>query len=176
MCHLNVLDEQRVTGGDFPDGPVHFSSFDQSCPTLWAHGLQHVRFPCPSPTPEAWSNSCPLSQWCRPTISSSVIPFSSCLPSFPASGSFPMCQFFASGGQSIGASTSASILPVTIQDWFPSVLTVKNSLCNAGDAPTRHRASEPVHCNYWARVPRLESLRTAGKDPVWCNEEPVCLK
>ena len=76
-----------------------------------------ARLPCPSPSPRVCSNSCPLRQWCHPTISSSVIPFSSCLQSFPASGSFPMSQFFASGGQSIGA--SASVLLVNIQDWFP---------------------------------------------------------
>ena len=96
-----------------------FSSVAQSCPTLRPHGLQHTRPPCPSPTPGAYSNSCPLSRWCHPTISSSVIPFSSCLRSFPASGSFPMCQFFASGGQSIGVSASASVLAMNIQDWFP---------------------------------------------------------
>ena len=81
------------------------------------HGLQHTRPPCPSPTPGACSDSCPSSWWCRPTTSSSVTPFSSCLQSFPASGSFPVSQFFASGGQSTGA--SASVLPVNIQDWFP---------------------------------------------------------
>ena len=83
------------------------------------HGLQHTRLPCPSPTPGACSNSHPSSQWCHPTISPSVVPFSSCLQSFPEWGSFPMCQFFASGGQSIGASASASVLPMNIQDWFP---------------------------------------------------------
>ena len=87
--------------------------------SLRPHGLQHARLPCPSPTPGACSNSCPLSQWGHPTISSSVIPFSSCLPSFPASGSFPISQFFTSGGQSIAVSASASVLPVNIQDWFP---------------------------------------------------------
>ena len=86
--------------------------------SLWPHGLQHARLPCPSPTPRACSNSCPLSQWCHPTISSSVVPFSSCLQSFPASGSFPMSQLFSSGGQSIGAS-AASVLPMNIQAWFP---------------------------------------------------------
>ena len=80
------------------------SSATQSCPTLRPHGLQHARLPCPSPTPGACSNTCPWSQWCHPTISSSVVPFSSCPQSLPASGSFPMCQFFASGGQSIGTS------------------------------------------------------------------------
>ena len=83
--------------------------------SLWPHGLQHARLPCPSPTPGACSNSCPLSQWCHPSISSSVIPFF-CLQSFPASGSFAMSQFFTSGGQSIGVSISASTLPMNIQD------------------------------------------------------------
>ena len=82
--------------------------------SLRPHGLQHARLPCPSPTPGACSNSCPLNRWCHPTISSSVVPFSSCLQSFPASGSFPVSQFFASGGQSIGASASASVLPMNI--------------------------------------------------------------
>ena len=79
--------------------------------SLWPHGLQHSRIPCPSPTPQACSIPCPSSQWCHPTISSSVIPFSSQLQSFPASGSFPVSQFFALGGQSIGVSASASVLP-----------------------------------------------------------------
>ena len=83
------------------------------------HELQHARPLCPSPTPRACSNSCPWSQWCHPTISSSVVPFSSCLQSFPASGSFPMSQLFTSGGQSTGVSASTSVLPMNIQDWFP---------------------------------------------------------
>ena len=91
--------------------------------SLRSHRLQHVRLPCPSPSSGACSNSCPLSQWCHPTISSSVVPFSSCLQSFPASGSFPMSWLFASGGKSIGASASASDLPMNIQDWFPLGLT-----------------------------------------------------
>ena len=85
--------------------------------SLQPHGPQHLRLPCPSPTPGAWSNSCPSSWWCHPTISSSVIPFSSCLQSFPASGSFPVSQFFVSGGQSIGV--SASVIPMSTQDWSP---------------------------------------------------------
>ena len=89
--------------------------------SLWPHGLQYDRLP--SPTPRVYSNSCPLSQWCYPTISSSVIPFFSCLQSFPASGSFQMSHFFASGSQSIGVSASASVLPMNIQDWFPLVLS-----------------------------------------------------
>ena len=89
--------------------------------SLWTHGLQHARLPCPLPTPGACSNSRSLSWWCHPTMSSFVVPFSSCLQSFPASRSFPMSQFFASGGQSIraSASASASVFPVNIQDWFP---------------------------------------------------------
>ena len=82
-------------------------------------GLQHIRPPCRSATPGVYPNSCPLSWWCYPTISSSVVPFSSCHQSFLASGSFPMSQFIASGGQSIGVSASASIFPMNIQDWFP---------------------------------------------------------
>ena len=87
--------------------------------SLQPHGLQHARLSCPLPTPGACSNSCPLSRWYHPTISSSVIPFSSCLQSFPASGSFQMSQLFTSGGQSTGVSASASILPMNIQGWFP---------------------------------------------------------
>ena len=91
--------------------------------SLWRHGLQHARLPCPSPTPGACSNSCPSCRWCHPTTLSSVVPFSSCLQSFPALGCFPMSQFFASGGQSIRASTSASVFPMNTQDWFPLELT-----------------------------------------------------
>ena len=87
--------------------------------SLWPHEPQRARPPCPSPTPRVHPNPCPLSWWCHPTISSSVIPFSSCPQSFPASGSFPICQLFASGGQSIGVSASASVLPMNIQDWSP---------------------------------------------------------
>ena len=87
--------------------------------SLRPYGLQHTRPPCPSPTPGACSNSCPQSWWCHPTISSSVIPFFSCLQSFPESGSFQVSQFFASRGQNIRASASASVLPMNIQDWFP---------------------------------------------------------
>ena len=91
--------------------------------TLRLHGLVHTRLPCPSLSPRVCSNSCPLNWWWHPTISSSVIPFFSCLQSFPASGSFPINQFFTSGGQSIGASASASVLLMNIQNWFPLGLT-----------------------------------------------------
>ena len=102
--------------------PLYLSSVQSfSRVYLWLHGLQHAKPPWPSPTPGVYSNSCPLSWWCHPTISSSVVPFSSCLQSFPASGSFQMSQFFASGGQSIGA--SVSVLLMNIQDWYPLGLT-----------------------------------------------------
>ena len=100
-----------------------FSSVQFSCSvmsySLQPHCLQHARHPFPSPTPGADSNSCPMHRWCHPTISSSVVPFSSCLQSFPASGSFPVSQFFASGGQSTGVSDSTTVIPMNIQDWFP---------------------------------------------------------
>ena len=99
--------------------------------SLQTHGPRHTKLPCPSRTPGACSNSCPSSWWCHPTISSSVIPFSSHLQSFPASGSFPTSQFFASGGQSIGVSASASVLPMNIQDWFP--LGLVGSPCSPRD-------------------------------------------
>ena len=90
---------------------------------LWSHGLQHTRFPCPSLSPRVFSDSYPLSLWCHLTILSSAAPFPFCLQSFPASGSFPMSQFFASGGQNIGVSASASVLSMNIQVWFPLGLT-----------------------------------------------------
>ena len=100
--------------------------------SLRPHGLQHSRLACPSSSPRACSNSCPLSQWCHPTISSSVIPFSSCLQSFQISGSFLMSQLFTSGGKSIGALASASVLPKNIQDWFPLGWTGLISLLSKG--------------------------------------------
>ena len=109
---------------------LQFSSVTQSCPTLWPH--EHTRFPCPSPSPGVYSNSCPQSRWCHPTISSSAALFSFCLQSFPASMSFAMSWLFASGGQSIGASTSASVLPVNIQGWFPLKLIGLISLQSKG--------------------------------------------
>ena len=100
--------------------------------SLGPHELQHARPPCLSSTLRVYSDSCPLSQWCHLTISSSVFPFSSCLQSFPASRSFPMSQLFASGGQSIGAWASASVLPMNFQDWFPLGLTGLTSLQSKG--------------------------------------------
>ena len=120
LCHLWFLPSVSYsflyTG--FSSRSVQFSCSVMS-DSLQPHGLQHARLPCPSPTPGAYSNSCPSHWWCHPTISSSVVPFSSCLQSFPASGSFPMSQFFLSGGQSIEISALPSVLPMNIQDWFP---------------------------------------------------------
>ena len=100
--------------------------------SLQPHGLQPTRLPCPSPSPRVYPNWCPLSQWCHSTISSSVVPFSSCLQSFPASGSFPRSQFFTSGGQRTGASASTSVLSMNIQYWFPLGLTDLISLQSKG--------------------------------------------
>ena len=108
------------------------SSHSVMSDSLQPHGLQHARLPCPSPTPGACSNSCPSRLWCHPTVSSSIIPLSSRLQSFPASGSLPMSQFFASGGQSIGVPASASLLPMDSQDWFPLGLTGWISLQSKG--------------------------------------------
>ena len=114
-----------------PSCLVQFSSI-QSLSRVRLFGLQHSRLPCPSSTSGVNSNSCPLSQWCHPTISSSVVPFSSCLQSFPASGSFQMSQFFTSGGQKIRTSASVSVLPMNIQEWFPLGLTGWISLQSKG--------------------------------------------
>ena len=102
---------------------INFSSvqFSRSVVSnsLWPHQSQHARPPCPSPTPRVYTNSCPSSRWCHPAISSSVVPFSSCPQSLPASGSFQMSQLFTSGGQSIGVSASTSVLRMNTQDWSP---------------------------------------------------------
>ena len=116
-----------VNIADFIHSLSEFSSVEFSNSvkpdSLWPHGLQHTWLSCPSPTPGACSNLCPFSCWCHPTISSSVIPFSSCLQSFPESRSFPVSQLFATGGQSIGASASSSVLPMNSQGWFHLGLT-----------------------------------------------------
>ena len=129
-------------------GTVQFSSVQSlSRVCLRPHWLQHTRPSCPSPTPGACSISCSSSQWCHPTISSSVIPFSSRLQSFLALGSFPMSQFFPSGGQSIGVSASASVLPVNIEGWFPSRLTSWISLQSKG--LSRVLSSTPVRKHHF---------------------------
>ena len=119
LSNLNIV---RITVIEFQIWK-HFSSVQFSRSVLHdsvrPHGLHHTRPPCPLLNPRVYSNSCPLSRWCHPTTSSSVVPFSSHLQSFPASGTFPMSQFFTSGGLSIEVSASASVLPMNIQDWFP---------------------------------------------------------
>ena len=117
--YRGILDQRQISY--LPLRSVQFSSVQSLIlsDSLWPHEPQHARPPCSSPTPRVYSNSCPLSQWCHPTISSSVVPFSSCLQSFLASTSFQMSQLFALGGQSIGVSASISVLPMNIQDWFP---------------------------------------------------------
>ena len=123
--------------------------------SLWPRGLQHARPPYPSPTPGVCSNSCPLSRWCHPTISSFVVPFS-CLQSFPASGFWPMSQFFTSGGQSIGAYASSSVLPMNIQDWFPLGLTDLISLQSKGLSRVFSNTTDQkhqfisVHLSFWS--------------------------
>ena len=129
------------------------------------HGLQHTRLPCPPSSPEAYSHPYPLSQWCHPNISSSVIPFSSCLQSFPVSGSFLMSWFFASGGQSIGASVSAAVLSMNIQDWFPLGLTGLISLESKGlqeSSPTHSSKSILWHSAFFM-VQLSHPYRTTGK-------------
>ena len=119
VIHLKLKQHYRPTilQWDISKGSsVHFSHSVVS-DSLQPHELQHIRPPCPSPIPRIYPNPCPLSQWCHPTISSSGVPFSSCLQSFPASGSFQTSQLFTSGGQSIGVSASASVLPMNTQDW-----------------------------------------------------------
>ena len=134
--------------------------------SLQPHGLQHTRPPCPSPTPRVYSNSCPLSRWCHPTISSPVVPFSSLLQSFPASGSYEMSQLFASCGQSIGVTASASVLPMNIQGWFP----LGNWLDLLADQGTlksllQHHSSKAsiLWCSAFFIVQLSHSYMTTGK-------------
>ena len=130
-------------------------------------GLQHARLPFLSPTPGVYSDSCPLSPWCHPTISSSVIPFSSCPQSFPASGSFPVSQFFAWGGQSIGVSASASVLPMNIQDWSPLGWTGWISLQSKGTLKSllQHHISKAsiLWCSAFFLVQLSHPYMTTGK-------------
>ena len=134
--------------------------------SLQSHRLHHARLPCPSLTPRACSNSCPLSQRCHPTISSSVITFSSCLQSFPASGSFLMSQVIASGGQSIGVSASASVLPMNIQDWFPLGLTDLISLQSKGLSRVFSNTTVQKHQFFSAQLysPTLTSIHDYWKN------------
>ena len=139
------------------------SSIQFSCSVM-----QHARPPCPSPTPRACSNSCPSSRWCHPTISSSVVPFPSCLQSFSASGSFQMSQFFSSGGQSIGASASASVLPINIRDWFPLGLTGLISLQSKGLSRVFSKTTAQKHQFFSAQL----SLWFNSHICTWPLEKP----
>ena len=132
--------------------------------SLQPHGLQHARLPRPSPTPRAYSNSSPLHWWCRPIISSSVIPFSY-LQSFPASGPFPISWFFTSGGQNIGVSASASVLPMNIQDWFPLGWTGWISLLSKGLSRV---FSDTKHQFFSAQL----SLQSNSHIHTWPLEKP----
>ena len=138
--------------------------------SLWPHehGLQHSRPPCPSPTHGVYSNSCPLSQWCHSAISSSAVPFSSCFQSFPASGSFPTSQFFTSGGQSIGVSASASVLPMDIQGWFSIGLTGWISLQSKGLARVFSNTTVQKHQFFGAQL----SLWSNSHIHTWLLEKP----
>ena len=134
--------------------------------SLQPHGLQHAKLPCPSPSPGACSNSCPLSQWCHPTILSSVVPFSSSLQSFPGSRSFPMSQLFTSGGQNIGVSASASVHPMNIQDWFPLGLTDLISLQSKGLSRVSSSTTVQKHQFFGAQPffgPTLTSIHDCWK-------------
>ena len=146
---------------------VQFSSVAQLCLTLQPQGLQHTRLPCLSTTPRAYSNSCPLSRSCHPTISFSVVPFSSCPQSLPASGSFPMSKLFAWGGQSIGVSASASVLPMNIQGWFPLGWTGLISLQSKGPLKSllQHHSSKAsiLWCSVFFTVQLSHPYMTTGK-------------
>ena len=130
---------------------------------LQPYGLQHARLPRPSPIPRACSNSCPSSWWRHPTILSSIIPFSFCLQSFPASGSFPVSQFFTSGGQSIGVSASASVLPMNIQDWFPLGCTGWISLQSKGLSRVFSKTTVQRHQVFSAQLSLWSSSHTTFK-------------
>ena len=136
--------------------------------SLWPHGLQHARLPCLSQNPRVCSNSCPLNLWCHPIIASSVVSFSSRLQSFPESGSFPVSQFFASGGQSTGVSASASVLPMNIQDWFCLQLTGLNSLYSQGLLRIFSNTTIQKHLFFGAQF----SLWSHSHIHTWLLEKP----
>ena len=151
---------------------VQFSSVQFSCQvmsnSLWPHESQHTRPPCPSPTSGVYSNPCPSSQWCHPAISSSVVPFSSCPHSLPASGSFPMSQLFAWGGQSIGVSASESVLPMNTQDWSPLGWTGWISLQSKGLSRVFSNIIVQKHQFFGARL----SSQSNSHIHTWPLEKP----
>ena len=154
--------------GDEKNISVQFSSVAQSCPTLPPHELKHSRPPCPSPAPGIYPNPCPLCQWCHSTISSSVIPFSSCLQPFPALGSFEISQIFTSGGQSIGVSASASVLPMNTQDWSPLGWTGWISLQPKGLSRVFSNTTVQKHHFFSAQL----SLQSYSHIHTWPVEKP----
>ena len=136
--------------------------------SLQPHEPQHTRPPCPSPTPQVYPNSCPLCQWCHPTISSSVVPFSSCPQSFPISGSFQMSQLFALGGQNIGVSASTSVLPMNTQDWSPRGWTGWISLQSKGLSRVFSNTTVQKHQFFSAQL----SLQSNSHIHTWQLEKP----
>ena len=162
----------RPFNSEFKRKPFSKFSVQFSCSvmsdSLRPHGLQHARPPCPSPTPEVYSNSCPLSRWCHQTISFSVVSFSACPQPFPASGSFPMSQLFTSGGQTIGVSASASVLPMNIQDWFPLGFTGWISLQSKGLSRVFSNTTVEKHKFFGAQI----SLYSNSHIHTWLLEKP----
>ena len=161
--------EGRLTPKERPRSLFSSVQFSRSVvsDSLRPHESQHARPPCPSPTPEVYSNSCPLSWWFHPAISSSVVPFSSCPQSLPASGSFPMSQLFTSGGQSIGDSASASVLPMDIHNWFPLGLTGWISLQSKGLSRVFSNTTVQKHPFFGTKVslsPTLTSIHDYWKN------------
>ena len=159
------------SGLPFPSPEIRISvqvSCSVMSDSLWPHGLQHAWLPCPSPTPGSWSDLCPLSQWCHPTILSSAIPFYSCLQSCPASGSFQMRQFFTSGGQKIGVSALASVLSKNIQDWFPLGWTGWITLLSKGLSRVFSNTTVQKHQSFSAQL----SLQSTSHIHTWLLEKP----
>ena len=152
------------------EGPIQFSQFSCSVvsDSFQPHGLQHIRLPCPLPTPGVYSNSCPLSWWCYPAISSSVVPFFSCPQSFPASGSLPMSQHFACGGRSIGVSASTSVFPMNTQDWSPLGWTGWISLQSKGLSRGFSNTTVQKHQFFGAQL----SLLSNSHIHTWLLEKP----
>ena len=143
-------------------------SYSVTSDSLRPHGTQHARPPCPSPTPGVYPNSCPLNSWCHPMISSSVVPFSSCSQSFPASGYFQMSQLFASGGQSIGVSASTSVSPMNTQDWSPLGWTGWISLQSKGLSRVFSKTTVQKHQFFSAQL----SLYSKSHIHTWPLEKP----
>ena len=147
---------------------IQFSSVTHLCPTLQPHEFQHAKPPCPSPTPRVHPKPCPFSRWYHPSISSSVVPFSSRLQSFPASGSFQMSQLFAWGGQSIGVSASTSVLPMNTQDWSPLGWTGWISLQSKGLSRVFSNTTSQKHQFFGAQL----SLESNSHLHTWPLEKP----